>query len=299
MPGKTESPMIYLVLSILSSTLIVLIFKLFQKFEIQTFQAIVFNYITCFICGWIAMGKFPVSSETLQVTWLPYALVLGSIFILTFNIIATTVHHFGITISSIMQRMSLVLTVPFAIIAYNEPLPFLKIIGLAAAFLAIVFANMPNRREAMPKHLPHGWMWLFPSLILLFSGIIEIVLLYVERSTAGEANLLFTTFIFGTAGLLGCLYVGFNLIIGKTKLAWRNLLAGICLGLPNFGSIYFVLKALNVGWGGSVVFPVNNVAVIGLAVLAAWLFFAEKLSKINILGVVLAMISIALIAIAR
>ncbi len=291
--------MLFLILSILSSTIIVIVFKLFSRFHIATFQAIVFNYWVCVICGWLVMGEFPVQSAMFQESWFPYSLLLGTIFILTFNIIAKTVEHFGITVSAIMQRMSVLLSVPFAIIAYHEPLPMLKIFGLVAAVFAIIFANMPDKKNVIPKQLPHAWMWLFPTLILLFSGFIEIVLMYVERSTAGEANLAFTTFLFGTAAVLGTVRVATELALGKGQLAWKNVLAGIALGVPNFGSIYFVLLALKVGWGGSVVFPVNNVAVIALAVTAAWLFFSEKLSKINILGVLLAMVAIVLIGISR
>lgn len=292
-------PMLFLMLSILSSTIIVIVFKLFSRFKVETFQAIVFNYWVCVICGWIVMGEFPIQTAMFRESWFPYSLLLGTIFILTFNIIAKTVEHFGITISAIMQRMSVLLSVPFAIIAYNEPLPLLKILGLAAAILAIIFANIPDKKNVIPRQLPHTWMWLFPTLILLFSGVIEIVLMYVERSTAGEANLAFTTFLFGTAAVLGTFRVGTELAMGKSKLAWKNILAGIALGVPNFGSIYFILLTLKVGWGGSVVFPVNNVGVIALAVTAAWLLFAEKLSKINILGVLLAMLAIVLIGMSR
>lgn len=291
--------MLYLGLSIGCSTIIIIVFKLFKRFEIQTFQAIVFNYVTCVVCGWIVMQEFPIQRSMLTASWFPFALTLGIIFILTFNIIAQTVAHFGITISTIMQRMSVLLSVPFAIIAYAESLPLLKVIGLVAAVLAIIFANLPDQKNVIPKALPHSWMWLYPALILLFSGFIEIILMYVERSTAGESNLQFTTLLFATAALIGTIKVGIELLLGKNKLAWKNLVAGIALGIPNFGSIYFVLLALNVGWGGSVVFPVNNVAVIMLAVTIAWLFFGEKLSKINILGVLLAILAIILIGLSE
>ncbi|MDX1941504.1 MAG: hypothetical protein SFU99_13180 [Saprospiraceae bacterium] len=291
--------MLYLVLSILSSTAIILIFKLFPRFQIQSLQAIVFNYITCLVCGWIALGEFPISKETIQVSWLPYALTLGLIFIFTFNIAANTVKYFGATIAAVMQRMSLVVSVPFAIIAYQEPLPILKIIGLLAALLSIIFINMPDKKEKMTADTQrHTLLWTLPLLFWLASGVIEIIMLYVERDTSGKATLLFTTFIFTTAAFLGSLYIIFNLITRQATLQWRNLVAGICLGIPNFGSVYFLLKSLSAGWHGSVVFPINNVTIIGLSALLAWLLFSEKLSKINILGVLLAILAILLIAVA-
>ncbi|MDG1658691.1 MAG: EamA/RhaT family transporter, partial [Crocinitomicaceae bacterium] len=43
--------MIALLLSVLSSSLIFVIFKLFARFKIDTFQAIVVNYFMAFIIG--------------------------------------------------------------------------------------------------------------------------------------------------------------------------------------------------------------------------------------------------------
>ena len=64
----------------------------------------------------------------------------------------------------------------------------------------------------------------------------------------------------------------------------------------NFGSIYFLLAMLGVGWERSVVFPINNVAVILFSVFVALLFFKEKLSKLNWFGIILAIAAIVLIA---
>ncbi len=291
--------MLYLLLSILSSTAIILIFRLFPRYSVHTFQAIVFNYLTCFVCGWLALGTFPVTRTTLQVDWLPYSLLLGAVFIFTFNITARTVQHFGVTITSVMQRMSLLIVVPFAIITYQEPLPWLKAAGLLLALPAIVCTNLPDKTPSALPVQRRGWLWFLPLFLWLNSGVVEVLLLYVERQTAGNASLLFTTFIFGTAGLIGLLYVLPQILGGRMRVEWRNVLGGIFLGVPNFGSIFFILKALNAGWDGSVVFPVNSVTVIGLSALSAWLLFAEKLSKINILGVALAIIAIVLIALAR
>ncbi len=291
--------MLYLLLSILCSTFIIILFRLFPGYQVHTFQAIVFNYITCLVCGWTAMGEFPFNAKVLQVDWLPYPLVLGVIFIFTFNIAAQTVAHFGVTITSVMQRMSLLITVPFAIMFYNEPLQLLKINGLFSAVLAIVFVNIPKKQEELLLRASGTtWLWFLPFGLWLSSGFIEIALLYVERATEGKSSLLFTSLIFSTAAIIGMVYLAFQIITGRMKFHYRNVIGGMFLGLPNFGSIYFVLKTLSVGWGASVVFPVNNVAIIGLAALTGWLFFAEKLSKINILGVLLAMVAIVLIALA-
>jgi uncharacterized membrane protein len=78
--------------------------------------------------------------------------------------------------------------------------------------------------------------------------------------------------------------------------AWKNLLGGVALGIPNYGSMLFMLWALADGLGGSVVFPVNNVGIIVATAIGAVLIFREHLSRINRAGVVLAALSIILMA---
>ena len=71
----------------------------------------------------------------------------------------------------------------------------------------------------------------------------------------------------------------------KEKLTWRT-------------SIVDLMKALDVdSLPSSVIFPVNNIAIVMLSTLGAWLIFREKLSKINVVGIVLAIIAISLIAV--
>ena len=61
--------MTYLVLSILFSTLTVSFFKVFERKNVDTFQAIVFNYLGCSILGNL------VADET--IFRLPFTLLLG------------------------------------------------------------------------------------------------------------------------------------------------------------------------------------------------------------------------------
>ena len=71
---------------------------------------------------------------------------------------------------------------------------------------------------------------------------------------------------------------------------------GIALGIVNYGSIYFLLKALRVnGYESSSIFTIINVAIIALSTLMGLLIFKEKISKKNTIGIGLAIISIILI----
>ena len=116
--------MIYLILSIIFSTSLVLIFKLFERFNINNFQAIVFNYITAaFICYFTHTEPININSITSE-GWLPYSIMIGLMFISLFNLIAYSVQNVGISVTSVANKISLCIPVIFAFIYYGDSLVY-------------------------------------------------------------------------------------------------------------------------------------------------------------------------------
>jgi len=114
---------------------------------------------------------------------------------------------------------------------------------------------------------------------------------------------LFTAVLFTMAALAGLTTkliqkTSFNELIHKKTLIW-----GIGLGISNYGSLYFLIKALNYknmlgeSMNGSIVFGINNLGVIALSVLIGLLVFKEKFLKINWIGIVLSCIAIYILSI--
>jgi drug/metabolite transporter (DMT)-like permease len=292
--------MIYVALSVVCSVMLGFLFKLFPRYGVDSFQAIVVNYFTCVACGWLLMGKFPIATQGIDAPWVPYALILGVIFISGFNFAAQTVRYFGVTIGQIMQKMSILMTVPFAILAYHESSGIGKIIGFLAALGSIILVNLPARTvsDATPKEAPRGTrlLWL-PVATWLLSGILEVLFVKVQKENIIDPNdPSFITTIFGTAGVLGLIITIIGLIQGKLRFSWRNVAGGIILGIPNYGSMLFMLRALGSGLEGSFVFPATNVSIILVTTIGAVALFQERLSKINWLGIGLAVAAIALIS---
>lgn len=288
--------MLFLILSILSSTLIGLIFTYFEKYKVDTFQAVVVNYFVCILTAWASTGSFPITSESLQADWLPFALFLSLFFISGFNIVGQTYQKFGITITTIATRMSMILTVIFAYFFYNETMTLFKILGILTAIAAIWLTTIPHGESTFIKKKLPTIFWLLPAFSFLIQAIVEIGLQYAEINllqTSGDPT--FVATLFGSAGMIGLVILIGGVLMGRIQLAFKNLLGGIILGIPNYFSIYFLLRAIGNGWEGTVVFPVNNVAVIGLSALLGYLLLKEKLSALNIVGVFLAMLAILLI----
>lgn len=297
--------MLFLLLSILSSTVLVMIFKFFPKYNIDTFQAIVTNYFVCVICGALVLGRIPFHADTLSEPWLPYAAGLGILFISGFYSIGMTVLFFGLTVASVLQKMSLIISVPFAIIVFSESATAPKILGLSLALIAVVLSNWPNNKafgisaEPLSENKKTNLLtWFFPVYAFLASGIIECGIQYVQSSILNnpDADAEFSSAIFASAGSVGIIVTIYLILSKKTSFALKNIFAGILLGIPNYFSIYFLLKAFSVeGWNKSVVLPVNNISIVVISTFLGIVFFSEKLSLLNWIGVILASMAIIMI----
>jgi len=286
-----------LLILIVINVLLLVIFRLFKTFQIDTFQAIVFNYITCVTAGSILLGEFPLSMESTQEPWFPYSILLGVLFISGFNILGRTVQIFGVTLASIAQKMSLVMTICFTILFFQETVNFTKVLGIFAAIASIILINLPEKGldadQSKLKKL--GYMLI---LTFLFSGIIEIILFYVEaKDYSSNADIGFVVALFGMAALLGIIGLIFGYATKKLKFEFKNIIAGIALGIPNFFTIYLLLVLINKGFEGSLIFPVLNVSIILGSALLGYTVFKEKLSKRQWLGFALGLACILLIAI--
>ena len=114
--------MIYLVLSILASTIIFINFKLFDNYKINILQAIVVNYCIAFITGIIAYDGTVKITQITSLDWFNFTLVLGTLFIIVFNLMAITTQRSGLSVVSVATKMSVVIPVLFGLIYYKESL---------------------------------------------------------------------------------------------------------------------------------------------------------------------------------
>jgi drug/metabolite transporter (DMT)-like permease len=292
--------MAFIALSAVCSVLLGFIFKVFPRFGVDSFQAIVFNYMTCIFCGWLHLGHFPVNETTMTAPWTPYALVLGLVFVSGFNCTALTVRYFGVTISQIMQKMSILMTVPFAILIYHESSGWAKMIGFLMALGSIVLVNWPSDTDENSGKRPksaHRFLYVIPFLTWFLAGIIEVLFVLVQKESMILPNdPSFVIFIFGTAGVIGLTIAMVGWFSGRLLFSWKNIVGGIVLGIPNYGSMLFLLLALGTGLEGSFVFSITNVSIILITTIGAVAFFQERLSKMNWLGIALALGAIGMIS---
>lgn len=289
--------MLYLILCILCSALLYIIFKKFEQYNINLLQAIVVNYIVAGSLGFVlAVYTSPNSiNEISQASWFPVVVLLGLMFISIFNLMGLSSQRSGVAVTSVANKLSVVLPVMFGFIFLNEHVNAGKIIGITIAMVALYLSTHRNRLPGTQQS-----SLLFPVIIFFASGLLDILLGYSERTYVDKhLSVAFTGFIFAMAAGFGLIFLLVEVIRGKQKIKLKNILGGIVLGLPNFFSILFVFYGLKeTQWPVTTFFPVSNMGVMVVTAFLGYVLLKEKLSLINLAGIILAIGSIVLISFA-
>lgn len=284
--------MVHLVLAILFSVILFIVFKSFSKFNINTLQAIVFNYIVAFIVGILVSDTSFSPSETLKKPWLLYCLYLGFLFITIFFTMGKTAQKNGVSVASVASKMSLIIPVLFGIFFFKENIDFLKGIGILIALLAVYFTTKKSDSTIKVSN------FIYPILLFIGSGIIDTSLNYVQKVWVHQKDTaLFSSITFLSAFILGAIVLTYQAVKKQFIFRFKNLIGGILLGIPNYFSMYFLIRALqNDKIQSATLFTLINIGVILLTTITGILLFQEKLKKYNYIGIALAIIALLLVS---
>ena len=280
-----------LFLAIFLSSLIFVLFKVFPRFKIDTFQAIVFNYISAFLCGYILYGSDLKEEAWENINWIFYVVLAALLFISLFVLMGKSAQKNGMAITSVAVKMSMAVSVLGMVFIYNEQLPFLKIIAILLAFSGVILVSFS--KKSIDSKQQTWWM----LLILFFgSGILDLLLNYVQKTQVDViSTALFSAFGFGLASLIGLGILIAQIIRRRTRIEFRNVIGGVILGVPNFFSIFLLMRAYNsVTWSDSSVLAVINVAIVCISTFLGTLIFSEKISWAKGLGLCCSLLAIYL-----
>ncbi|WP_124979960.1 EamA family transporter [Nonlabens xiamenensis] len=287
--------MIWLLLSITTSSLLYVIFKYFQVFKVNRLHAIVVNYLVACVTGFLAYGELPTINEVWTADWLIYAMGLGALFIFIFNVMALTSQKNGLSVAAVAGKMSLVIPVIAGFWLYGESMGWIKLIGIFIALASVYLTSIKSK---------NGITWnrellLLPLLLFVGSGVIDTTIKYAEQVHVPEGlEPLFSAICFMSAFAIGILVMIYESIQGR-PLQWKSIVAGAVLGIPNYFSIYFLIRALKTGMESSVVYPINHVGTVLLTSFLGIIIFKEKLILKNYIGIAIAVVAIIMIAFAK
>lgn len=291
--------MIYLLLSILSSASLFVIFKVVDRYGIKNFDIIIINYIVASVLGFsissYSSNVFPLYANP----WFPYAVIIGILFVIGFVLIGLSSQKVGIAITTVASKMSVVIPITFSLFydPYDQ-ITTLKISGIVLALLA-VFLTVYRKRtiDFDPRYL------YLPAILFLGMGVIDSVIKLAQfKHIDNDISTLFSAVLFTVAAITG---ITTNLIRRnsfRTLFNSGTLLWGSLLGLGNYGSIWFLILALNskteenIPLDGSAVFGINNIGIVGLSVILGLMVFREKLTRINWMGIAFSLAAIYILS---
>ncbi len=287
--------MIYLVLCILSSSFLMVVFKITARRKMDTYNVIVINYIVASLLGFLISG-FP-TRETFTSNWLVFAIIIGILFIVVFLLIAYSTKVSGIALTTVAVKMSVILPILFSIFYFSEDISFLKVIGIILAMIAVYLTVHKKQDHNITKRIAI----ILPVLLFLGSGTIDSLIKYTQATFLQEdSTIMFTSVLFTIAAICGILYSPLRKKSFAAYFRKDILVSGTILGIINFGSLYGIVMALESNvFDSSVLFGINNIGIVVLSVILALALFREELTLRNKAGIILSVITIILLSLIR
>ena len=287
--------MINLFISILLFNVLVIFFKLFEKYKIDNLQALIANYFISFLISLSLIKNDLEFTNIIEQPWFFHAIIIGILFISIFNLYAYSTQKIGIALTSVNNKMSFIIPVIASFFIYNdEIISSNKLVGIFLALIGIYLASTKKEGFIFDKK----YMWLL--VILFFGQGLADIILNDSKLYIGENDLLtFFLVLFLFASLFGIIILILKSIKNNTQIKFKNIIAGIIFGIPNFYSILYFLKALqspDLISKTSFVFPFTSVAIVVSTTLVGVFFYKEKLFIRNYVGIVIALISIFIIS---
>jgi drug/metabolite transporter (DMT)-like permease len=258
---------------------------------VDNLVAVIVNYLTATSMGLLLMNTD--ISNIISRPWFPIAFSMGILFIFIFLLMAESSQVNGISMTSVANKMSLVVPVMAGVFLYSENITFLIIVGIVLALVSVILTSIKDSSVSISRN---GYFIL--ALIFFGSGMIDTLMKYMQHTYLNEdESAAFVMVIFMSAAIFGLIWMLISQRDRFRNFNRASILGGIALGIPNFGSIYFLIMALEYsGMQSSMLYPINNMGIVGFSALLGIIVFKEKVSFINFIGILLAIAAIGLIA---
>jgi drug/metabolite transporter (DMT)-like permease len=283
--------MISICIAVITVTWIFILFKLFPKYNINTFQAVVFNYLAAFCCGTILYGNQITNNIFEHREWFVWALICGALFISLFFMMGKSSQNNGVSLTTVVVKMSMAFSMILMIIIYHEKVNGIKIMAILMALLGIFFLSKEKQNVGKKNNDK-----LLLLLLFIGCGLLDFILNYVQNYKLQYiSSSLFSAFGLGLAGVIGCLILMLKSFKNKEKITFKNIIAGILLGVPNYFSIYYLIHSYEVlNLPDSTILAMLNVFSVLASLFAGYFIFKEKITKLKAIGIISCLISIYL-----
>ena len=287
--------MIFVLLSVICSVTVAVLLKLAKQNGVETKQVIVWNYPMA-----VALTYFVLQPDLKSLVWdaMPVTLYTSLAILLPgmFVFIALSIRYSGLVKTEIAQRLSLFIPLLASFFFFHEKMEGHKMLGIVLGLLAILCSIGWQKNQHNSSMADGRYKALYPLLVFIGMGIIDILF----KQVALHVNIPYISslfIIFVMAMFIAMVLLLYFLFVEKQRFSRQAVGYGLVLGVFNFCNILFYMKAHRaLPDNPSVVFTGINIGVISLGALIGVLFFKERLSLLNYLGIALSIVSVLIIA---
>jgi drug/metabolite transporter (DMT)-like permease len=266
---------LFLALALLSSVSIALLLKVFEQKQRNRTVIVASNYIAAGTLGYLLAHETRFTSPVLA-----FGAVVGLGFFIGFILLFLAVRKKGIASTVTIGRLSLAIPVGLSICLWGEKPLLTDIISLLLIFF-IILAWEGKIGKISPLLL---------TIFLVF-GLLDSAMKFFKLEFPAMDDSSFLIIVFYSAMVWGWSYI----LASRQRPRLRDIAWGLVLGIPNFFSSYFLLKALGL-IPAYVVFPFINIGIIILSALAGYVLFKEKFSGKRIFLIILGLIAVFILS---
>lgn len=277
--------MIYLGLAIISSMLVSVIMRISEKHIHNQISMLASNYLMCTLFAAVCTGTwnlFPTDQSGFAFS-VGLGAISGLFYMGSFMLLQWNTAKNGIVLSSMFMKLGVMVPTLMSIVVFHEMPKSNQIIGMIIAVGAILMINLEKGSHKAASGV--GLVFL-----LLAGGATDAMSkIYEELGVSGLKNhFLFYTFIMA---FVLCVIV---CLIRKQGLTKEDLGFGLLIGIPNFCSALFLLLSLS-QLPAMIAYPTYSVATIVVVTLVGVVAFKEKLSRMQMLSMVLIFAALVLL----
>ena len=263
-----EREMGYLLLAVLSSVLVSVLMRLSTDKVGRDVAMLLVNYGMCTLLASSSAGfgaLLPASPALGQT--LGMGAVHGALYLAGFVLLQMNVQKNGVVLSATFMKLGLLVPIAVSVLVFGEKPELLQVIGFVLAVAAIVLIN--RNRDGAAVRSGAGLV-----LLLLCGGCGDVMAKVFEEVGEKTLEKQFLVYTFAAALVL-CLAL---MLAKKQRPGTAELLFGALIGIPNFFSAKFLLRALE-SVPAVIAYPSYSVATLLIITLTGVLFFREKLRK--------------------
>ena len=277
--------MIYLILAVISSTLVSVIMRASEKYVRNNITMLASNYLMCSGLAAICTGTwnlFPISAEGFPFS-VGLGLVSGVFYMGSFMLLQWNIQKNGIVLSSMFMKLGVMVPTLMAMLVFGEIPKAVQVVGMLVALAAILLINMEKGSGKAVSSM--GLVFL-----LVAGGMTDAMSkIYEELGVSALKNhfLLYTFMMAFALCVVVCL-------IKKQGVTGKDVGFGLAIGIPNFCSALFLLLSLS-DVPAMIAYPTYSVATIVVVTLVGTVFFKEKLSHRQILSMLMIFAALVLL----